>query len=656
MKLQPVSPICCSNLTLARFTDCCASYRRPRQAAFCDPDCPPEKLFVTSVLFRYRLDFKGLLRRIRDKSSLVGSLPLWLMPIIAVALLMGASSYLNEAAQLSQAETLLLESQPRAAFESFSETLHTPWHQDRARAGIVLSSFLMGQPPPLSEEEISALPSEVLSSASGQLLLYKALSQGEFQLCHELAHFFEERYPGKDLALYRIAAAVELGQNDGLYEDWQSIPSDLRSTSLGNRIGTILESLSAAPLCMVYDRRGTPLGQFREGKGFDLLPSIDARLVPLSTLQQMNLPSFGRSIRLGLDLELSRIARKALSYYRGSIVIVNPRTGEVLCAVSDDRSLRREDSPALNQLLEPASISKLITTTAGLRHGIDVDREISHMTCRGAKRYGDHYLYCAYRAGPLKGLNRAMAISCNIAFAEVGVHVGRQGILEELNRFGFNSDPRLPVVMGRTLQPAGDNRQLADMSIGLEATAITPLHAALIASTFANNGIRPLPQLVSARDGLLGLSPQLIDFPAGNRVLEQAWLPALLDSMRSVVLQGGTAYGVEPKNLQVAMKTGTAATPMRGYHTNYIGFAPLKDPKLAFCVRITNQGTSSRVRYASRVVTKRLLNSLANYLENLPDTELIEFTSPDEIAVDAAEFAESRRPFIESNARPREGG
>lgn len=596
------------------------------------------------------------MRRIRDKSRFWGSFPLWSMPVIAVAFLMVVSSYLDEAGKLSRAEALLLEGQPQAALDSFSETLRTPWHQDRARAGMVLSSYLMGQPPPFSAEEISALSNDHLTSEFGQLLLYQALSQGEFQICNELARFFEERHTRKELSLYRIAAAVELGEDGSMREAWQSIPSELRSTSLGTRIGTILDSLSAAPLCMVYDRRGTPLGQYRKGYGFDLLPSIDPRLVPLSTLKQMDLPAFGRSIRLGLDLELSRIARKALTYYRGSIVIVNPRTGEVLCAVSDDRSLRREDTPALNQLLEPASISKLITTTAGLRHGIDVDREISHMTCRGAKRYGDHFLYCAYRAGPLKGLNRAMALSCNIAFAEIGVHVGRQGILEELNRFGFNSDPELPFVMGRTLQSSGDNRQLADMSIGLEATAITPLHAALVASTFANDGIRPTPQLVSARDGLLGMSPQLIDFPAGDRVVEEAWLPTLLDSMRSVVLQGGTAYGVEPKNLQVAMKTGTAATPMRGYHTNYIGFAPLKDPKLAFCVRITNQGTSSRVRYASRVVTKRLLNSLSNYLEHLPDTDLIEFTSPEDIAVSAAEFAESRRPFIESNARSREGG
>ena len=62
------------------------------------------------------------------------------------------------------------------------------------------------------------------------------------------------------------------------------------------------------------------------------------------------------------------------------------------------------------------------------------------------------------------------------------------------------------------------------------------------------------------------------------------------------------------------MKTGTAAEWRRGYHVNYIGFAPLPDPKIAFCVRITHQPSSSRVNRIARDVTRTLLEGLASRL------------------------------------------
>ena len=73
----------------------------------------------------------------------------------------------------------------------------------------------------------------------------------------------------------------------------------------------------------------------------------------------------------------------------------------------------------------------------------------------------------------------------------------------------------------------------------------------------------------------------------------------------------GTGASLAPRGFALAMKTGTAAEPGRGYHVNYIGMGPLPHPTLAFCVRVTNERNSPAVTRAAREVTGRLLAALA---------------------------------------------
>jgi len=85
-----------------------------------------------------------------------------------------------------------------------------------------------------------------------------------------------------------------------------------------------------------------------------------------------------------------------------------------------------------------------------------------------------------------------------------------------------------------------------------------------------------------------------------------------------VAAPGGTGAGLAPRSFPVAMKTGTAATPGEGYHVNYIGVGPMPDPSIAFCVRVTHQRNSRRVRRAARSVTSALLAALAGRVGYAP--------------------------------------
>jgi peptidoglycan glycosyltransferase len=232
------------------------------------------------------------------------------------------------------------------------------------------------------------------------------------------------------------------------------------------------------------------------------------------------------------------------------------------------------------------------------------------MTCTGVERYGGKALWCAWPAGPLQGLDHALAVSCNIAFANLGVRVGADRLVEEYRRWGFDAgDEALLGAAGKLDVKPRTPLEVADLSVGLELPEVTPLHAALIAATVANGGRLEEPRLVTGACGPLGLFDAPLPRGAGRAVLDPAVARRLLQAMRAVA-EHGTAAGLAPAGFPLAMKTGTGAD--RGvYHVNYIGFGPLPEPSVAFCVRVTHGSSSPAVTKAAHEVTRRLLAALA---------------------------------------------
>ena len=391
---------------------------------------------------------------------------------------------------------------------------------------------------------------------------------------------------------------------------------------------------------LLFDRRGRPLGSIGDDRSLTLEEDLPAGLVPVElathllppALQPPGLAAAGpgamsdaagaRALRLTIDRAWSEAADTALGREEGAIAILEIPSGAVLAAVSNrSRSRRwRSNGDSVLDPREPASIAKLITTTAAMRAGFDPDQEIADMTCRGSVLMDGERLYCSAINGRLRGLSDAMASSCNVAFARLAIDVGDRALVEEYERYGF-------VIGGRTGEPVPRNaigvvheyrqpgKQLGDLSIGLDEASITPLGAALFAATLSD-GRRREPNFVLQADGLLGISPRtpVGDGPRqGVQVLDPSWLPVLHESMRAVVSPGGTANRVAPSRLRVAMKTGTARDPDKPFHVNYVGFFPSDEerpPRYAFAVRVTGQPTSRRVRRAGYAVTFRLLRAL----------------------------------------------
>lgn len=505
-----------------------------------------------------------------------------------------------------------------ASVQSLSASASWPWVDERlsdlegrfgtsgaARAGRAIVHAVLEEGP-LADGGLSL---RILESYPLRALLERSLEERRFEGCLRLLELLR-RSGLYGFNAYEAAALLELRRID---EARAVELSNAGATRLGRRLTDLLgqADLDRVP---IRDRRGRLLGTLgAEGEGeFVAAEGVDETLVPRIALAGVaDLDPTG-GVRLTIDLELSRQALAALgSYYRGSIVVTDPQTGAVLVAVSDKKSWQEGGTPAFDQQREPASIAKLITVTAAMRQGVDIDELFSGMRCRGAVRYDDGPLYCSAVNGQLKGFDRALAVSCNVAFAELGNLVGREAVVSEYRRYGFDSALEDSSSFGRVVQPLGSERQLGELSIGLEASEITPVHAALQAATYANGGWMSSPQIFEATDTYLGYSQVQLPGPGRWRVVEEEWLPPIVDAMQAVVAPGGTAARVAPAHFPVALKTGTASHPRYGFHVNYIGFGPLPDPRFAFAVRVTHQRTSQRVRRAAYAVTRRFLRSLA---------------------------------------------
>lgn len=521
----------------------------------------------------------------------------------------------------------LLAGDAAGAEMEFRRQMRWPWATRRAETGLALALSLQGRrtdaQPALSD----------LDALAPTALIDTALERENLEGAREAAALLLRA--GHPLgALYAAALALENGDVEEAGRLAAASPVPLASRPLGRHLEQSLVLRAFGASAIVRDRRGTLVGALDSEGRLALAEDLDPLLLPpfrrappprrrLPARSELATPfwlspedvraaAHSGGLRLTLDLDLARLALDALGRWRGTIVLLEPRTGAVLAAVSDPRTRAREGAAAFTQRREPASISKVVTAAAAYRSGIDPDAAIGHTTCKGVERFGGKPLWCSWKAGALDGLDHALAISCNIAFARLGVRIGKERLAAELRRWGFDEEPpALLGAAGRIHSPPKHDRQLADLSIGLTQSDITPLHAALLATVVANGGSMPEPRLVAGMTGPVGLADRVAELAQARRVIGPRTVPPLLRAMRAVALYG-TGTGIAPRGFPVAMKTGTAAEYRKGYHVNYIGIAPTPESSVAFCVRITYRPNSRAVNRAAREVTSALLQGLAD--------------------------------------------
>lgn len=332
----------------------------------------------------------------------------------------------------------------------------------------------------------------------------------------------------------------------------------------------------------------------------------------------------GNTIKLTVDKDLQIYASELLKGKKGSIVALNPRTGEILAMVSKpdynpsnitknwNSLIKDNNSPLLNRatdgLYPPGSIFKVVVSAAAYRNNI-IDYEIN---CTGKVNIEGYEIKDS--GGKHHGtvnLERAFTQSCNSYFVHLGLKLGSNNLSNEATKFKFNKSIQNAMKLkGGTFLNKNDSKNIAQQSIGQGEVLVTPLHAALIASIIANEGVMVEPYIVNSVVDSNGKTIRTFKPKKSERIID-ANTAEKIKVMMADVVKSGTGKNARIKGINVAGKTGTAENPHGKSHSWFIGFAPADNPDIAIAVIIENGGSggSNAAPIAGKVM-KKALNSI----------------------------------------------
>lgn len=335
----------------------------------------------------------------------------------------------------------------------------------------------------------------------------------------------------------------------------------------------------------------------------------------------------GGNVVLTINRKAQEAAYKAMDGRAGSVVALDPGTGAILAAVSTpsyDPGQLSSHSPdaiqaaytklakdpgqpllnrAFGQLYPPGSVFKVVVAAAALAKG---RTPASLLAAPDRLKLPQTKITLQNFAGESCGgngkvtLDRALTISCNTAFAKLGMDLGDSAVREQAAEFGIDDQSyAVPLdVAASTIGPIIDQAALAQSSIGQRDVRVTALQAAAIAATVANGGVLMRPYLV-AQELAPNLSVLASTSPQQQATAMTAAHASQLATMMEHVVTQGTGTAAQIPGVRVAGKTGTADTGEKTKdgrdqppHAWFSGFAPVDQPKIAVAVVIENGGVT----------------------------------------------------------------
>jgi penicillin-binding protein 2 len=339
----------------------------------------------------------------------------------------------------------------------------------------------------------------------------------------------------------------------------------------------------------------------------------------------------GKDILLGLDTELQQFGERLMQNKKGSIVCIEPASGEILAFVSaptynpsdltgrdlyNNWTRLQKDSlePMYNRPLQarypPGSIFKLAVALAALQEGtLHPD---TYYGCGGGFKRNRGKPGCRAHISPLS-LNDAIQYSCNSYFAATymdliqsdkydNFYTGYETWHEYMNRLGVGRvlGVDLPYEVGGLLPSSArydkiygkDNWRATTVisnAIGQGEILMTPLQMANMVAIIANRGKYIAPHFVRAYRHETKTEWSRILYDTLRTGIARRHFEVVIDAMEEVV-SSGTARRAFIEGIPVCGKTGTVQNPHGEDHAVFVGFAPKDNPQIAVAVVIENAG------------------------------------------------------------------
>ncbi|HYZ93222.1 MAG TPA: penicillin-binding transpeptidase domain-containing protein [Actinomycetota bacterium] len=413
-------------------------------------------------------------------------------------------------------------------------------------------------------------------------------------------------------------------------------------------------------------------------------------------------PRVGNTLVSTIDTRLQNEALSGLEGRRGGVVALNPKTGAVLVAasnpsydpnplasndraeadrarcdlgvgvkrLSDGTPLRDESgnfvecenaaAPLLSVALQarrpPGSSFKVVTAAAALESGKYSPDQPTVPFSGAYTAPGDTRPIRNFGGGSCGGsLANALRVSCNTAFAQIGVDIGPDRLLSTAHAMGFDQFggpafvgcdgesvadidltrtgclPSKIIRYGADGAPVGEERLetpafRARAGFGQWVLQASPFGMAQVAATVANGGFVPRPRFAERVIDRAGTTVKEIRTGVGPTAISPEAAGQLAQMMRRVVTAGTAAGALGGFSPPVAGKTGTAQQPScagdeaaifgegcgRLPHAWFLAFAPLDDPTIAIAVLVERGGGTNEAATGGRVaapIARRVLDA-----------------------------------------------
>ncbi|MGQ9457067.1 MAG: peptidoglycan D,D-transpeptidase FtsI family protein [Anaerolineae bacterium] len=391
-----------------------------------------------------------------------------------------------------------------------------------------------------------------------------------------------------------------------------------------------------------------------EGYYDDFLRGKDLRLASPGPVKPLDLPPAAQpfvpsgapcDLILTLDRDIQAIAIEELQIgieaagaEGGTVVVMDPRTGEVLADFSwptfDPANYAQYagsayhetllTDPAVSQPYEPGSVVKVLTMAAGLDSGV-VTPETTYFDS-GCAEYGGRTLCnSGNRAAGWVDMYQVLPQSLNLGAAFIGDRLGPDRFYAYLARFGLGAFTEVdlegehPGKVRRPGDPEWSKVDLATNSYG-QGIGITPIQLAAAVSAVANRGLLMRPHVVSKivlPEGMVEIAPVPV-----RQVIRPETAETLKDMMvRSV--EEGAVHAKVPR-YTVGGKSGTADIPTRGGYegviASFVGFGPADDPRFVVLVKVVRpSGPEGWGMYVAAPIFQRIMERLFVHAGIPPD-------------------------------------
>ena len=373
----------------------------------------------------------------------------------------------------------------------------------------------------------------------------------------------------------------------------------------------------------------------------------------------------GKDIVTTIDADLQQYGQQLMQNKVGSLVAIEPSTGEILTMVSSPgidvemladigkhykEIVSDPHKPMFNRAVQapypPGSVFKLVNGLIGLEEGV-LKPEYTY-PCNKGYYFGKHKLGCHAHRSPLD-LEDAIMMSCNGYFCYVMRNIlenrkyGSQA--EALDKwhdyvssfgFGHKLGSDFPAELGGTIPTSAYYNKVygkggwkfttvISISIGQGEIGVTPLQIANMCATVANRGYYYIPHIVKDSDSLRiddkfrERQYTMVDTTNFKKVIKGMW-----KAVNSGFGSGGTASIAAVEGLDICGKTGTAQNPRGADNSVFICFAPMDNPKIAVAAYVENAGFGATwsAPIASLLVEKYLTGTISENRKPLEERML----------------------------------